>query len=77
MGKTELDPRFQIQGKYRHYKGPEYEVIDTVFHSETQELMVLYRALYGQKNLWVRPFDMFNESIQIGDKKVKRFELIK
>lgn len=71
-----MDSRFQIKGKYRHYKGPEYEVIDTAFHSETEELLVLYRPLYGESRLWVRPFDRFNEEVQLGNRKVKRFDLI-
>ena len=52
-------------GRYRHYKGGEYEVIDTVRHSETLEPMTLYRALYGQRGLWVRPAAMFRETVQI------------
>lgn len=50
-------------GRYDHFKGMPYELIDVVYHSETQEAMVLYRALYGEKQLWVRPFDMFFETI--------------
>ncbi len=46
-------------GLYRHYKGAQYQVIDTVRHSETEEELVLYRALYGSKDLWVRPLAMF------------------
>jgi len=51
-------------GFYRHYKGGKYEVIDTVRHSETLEPMTLYRALYGQQGLWVRPAAMFGETIE-------------
>jgi hypothetical protein len=50
---------------YRHYKGGLYEVIDTVRHSETAEAMTLYRALYGQRGLWVRPAAMFLETVEI------------
>jgi hypothetical protein len=49
------------KGLYRHYKGGQYEVVDMVRHSETLEPMVLYRALYGQRGLWVRPAAMFTE----------------
>lgn len=52
-------------GLYRHYKGMLYEVIDTVRHSETLEPMTLYRALYGQRGLWVRPAAMFEEQVVI------------
>jgi hypothetical protein len=52
-------------GQYRHYKGGLYEVVDTVRHSETLEPMTLYRALYGEKGLWVRPAAMFLEQIEV------------
>jgi hypothetical protein len=52
-------------GLYRHYKGGEYEVIGTVRHSETLEPLTLYRALYGEQGLWVRPAAMFNEIVVI------------
>ena len=50
-------------GKYRHFKGNEYEVLGTATHSETLEEMVVYRALYGEKDLWVRPVSMWNETL--------------
>jgi len=50
-------------GKYRHFKGNLYEVIGTAFHSETMELMVVYRALYGERGLWVRPAAMWSEIV--------------
>ena len=62
-------------GLYRHYKGMLYEVIDTVRHSETLEPMTLYRALYGQRGLWVRPAAMFGEQVVIDGVKRPRFEL--
>lgn len=65
-----------ISGKYRHYKGPLYEVIDVARHSETEEEMVVYKTLYGDFSLWVRPLAMFNEEIEYNGKKVKRFEYI-
>lgn len=61
-------------GKYRHYKGNEYEVIGIAKHSETLEPMVVYRALYGEKGLWVRPAGMWNETID--SQKTKRFTKI-
>lgn len=63
-------------GKYRHYKGNLYEVIGVAKHSETEEPLVVYKTLYGDFSLWVRPFDMFNEIIEIDGKKVQRFEYI-
>lgn len=61
------------KGKYRHYKGNEYEVLFTATHSETLEPMVVYRALYGDCRVWVRPASMWNETVEIDGKKVKRF----
>ncbi len=49
----------KVNHLYRHFKGMLYIVEDIVYHSETQEKMVLYRALYGERKLWVRPYDMF------------------
>ena len=63
-------------GKYRHFKGNEYEVLGTATHSETLEEMVVYRALYGGKDLWVRPVSMWNETLEKDGKTVKRFEFI-
>ena len=60
-------------GIYRHYKGNLYEVIDTVRHSETLEPMTLYRALYGEHGLWVRPAAMFLETVDIGGQCQARF----
>lgn len=63
-------------GKYRHYKGKEYEVIGIARHSETLEDLVVYKALYQSegKNLWVRPLKMFTETLTIEGKEVPRFE---
>jgi hypothetical protein len=63
-------------GRYRHYKGMEYEVIDTVRHSETLEPMTLYRALYGENGLWVRPAAMFLEEVVIDGVRQPRFSRI-
>jgi len=64
------------KGKYRHYKGPLYEVIDLARHSETEEQMVVDRTLYGDLSVWVRPLEMFNEEIKYEGKRGKRFEYI-
>ncbi|WP_372758215.1 DUF1653 domain-containing protein [Litorivivens sp.] len=60
-------------GRYRHYKGGEYEVLGTARHSETEELLVVYRPLYGERGLWVRPLTMFTENVQVGEASVPRF----
>lgn len=66
MTDKDLPPLIETPpGLYRHYKGGEYEVVGTVRHSETLEPMTLYRALYGQRGLWVRPAAMFGESVEI------------
>jgi hypothetical protein len=62
-----------LPGLYRHYKGNLYEVVDTVRHSETLEPMTLYRALYGERGLWVRPSAMFAEDVVIGGIAQPRF----
>ncbi len=61
-------------GLYRHYKGGLYEVLDTVRHSETLEPLTLYRALYGERGLWVRPAAMFAESVVIDGQRQPRFK---
>lgn len=61
------------KGRYRHYKNLPYEVLGTVRHSETLEPMTLYRALYGDQGLWVRPAAMFNETVEINGMQVRRF----
>lgn len=63
-------------GKYRHYKGKEYEVIGLAKHSETLEDLVVYKALYGDGQMWVRPVKMFEEFVEVDGKKVPRFEFI-
>lgn len=60
-------------GKYRHFKGNMYEVIAVAKHSETLEDMVVYRALYGDGGVWVRPASMWNETVEKDGKNVKRF----
>lgn len=63
-------------GKYRHFKGMEYEVIGIARHSETDEPMVVYRALYGEGGLWVRPLSMWNEQVDRDDYHGPRFSYI-
>ncbi|KDE38561.1 hypothetical protein ADINL_3016 [Nitrincola lacisaponensis] len=64
-----------LPGRYRHYKGQEYQVIDLARHSETEEWMVIYRPCYGAGDLWVRPADMFSESVTLPTGEVlPRFE---
>ena len=65
-----------IGGKYRHYKGGLYEVIGMARHSETLEEMVVYRALYGEGGLWVRPLAMFLENVTLDGKTVPRFAFV-
>jgi hypothetical protein len=63
-------------GKYRHFKGNEYEVLGIAKHSETLEEMVVYRALYGEKEIWVRPVSMWNEEITLDGNTFFRFTYI-
>ena len=68
-------------GRYRHYKGKEYEVIGVGRHSETLEELVIYKALYdssefGNNSLWVRPKEMFESDVEVGGHSMKRFEYL-
>jgi len=63
-------------GIYEHYKGNRYRVIDIVRHSETDELLVLYRLMYGDESLWVRPFAMFFEKVIVDGVEVPRFKFV-
>ena len=65
-----------LPGKYRHFKGNEYEVLYIARHSETMEDMVVYRALYGEHGVWVRPASMWNETITRDGKTFRRFTRI-
>jgi len=69
--KKEIKP-----GKYRHYKGGLYVVEDIATHSENEEKMVVYRPLYGEQDLWVRPLDMFIEEVEIEGIKKPRFAFL-
>ena len=63
-------------GRYRHFKGGEYEVIGMARHSETMEELVVYRALYGERGLWVRPVAMWLETVERDGKQFQRFTYI-
>lgn len=65
-----------INGIYKHYKGLEYKVLYSARHSETLEPLVVYQALYGEFEIWVRPLNMFLETLMINDKICPRFEYI-
>ena len=64
-------------GIYKHYKGPLYKVIGYAQHSETEEWLVYYQALYGEYGYWIRPLEMFKETVEIEGQVKPRFELIK
>jgi hypothetical protein len=77
MSQDNLPPLIETPlGRYRHYKGMEYDVLGTVRHSETLEPLTLYRALYGEHGLWVRPAAMFNEEVVIDGVLQPRFRKI-
>ena len=63
-------------GRYRHFKGGEYQVLGVAKHSETLEPMVVYRALYGEGGLWVRPAAMWNETVEREGRTFRRFTYI-
>lgn len=63
-------------GRYRHYKGKDYEVIGVARHSETMEEFVVYRTLYGDFDLWVRPREMFTGTVEVNGKVIPRFQLV-
>ncbi len=67
----------QIQpGKYRHYKGRYYEVIGIARHSESEEVMVVYRCLYGESGLWVRPKSLFEDAVEMSGETIPRFAYV-
>ena len=63
-------------GKYRHYKGNDYEVIGVAKHSENESELVVYRPMYGERGLWVRPLSMFEETVEVDGQTVPRFSYI-
>ncbi len=64
-------------GVYQHYKGNEYQVMEVARHSETEEYLVVYRALYGDKGLWVRPLSMFEENVEVNGVETPRFKFLR
>lgn len=66
-----------LPGIYRHYKGNEYQLIDVATHSETEEAMAVYRPLYGDRALWVRPLTMWQESVDRDGQSKPRFEYLR
>lgn len=76
---SEFSPKPElVTGVYRHYKGNDYEVMDVVCHSETHQWLVLYRRLYEMvgPEIWVRPYDMFMEDVELDGERIPRFRRI-
>lgn len=63
-------------GLYRHYKGQDYRVIGVARHTETEECVVVYQALYGERGLWIRPHEMFCAHVTLAGQSVPRFRLV-
>lgn len=76
IGRKRLASQRPRPGRYRHYKGQYYEVIETALHSETRQAFVVYRALYGEGNLWVRPRSMFLGTVEVDGVKRPRFVFV-
>ena len=70
---NETNPRFKLHGIYRHFKGDLYMLEDIAYHSETKEKMITYRALYGDGGIWVRPAEMWNETVTRDSVEYRRF----
>lgn len=68
-----IDPE---PGRYRHYKGPEYELLFIARHTETEQKLAVYQALYGERGFWCRPLDMFTETVTVNGSEIPRFERI-
>jgi len=69
-------PELRTPGRYRHYKGSDYDVYEVATHSEDESSLVVYRPCYGEKALWVRPLSMFQEEVIVDGKSVPRFAYI-
>lgn len=65
-----------LPGLYRHYKGQQYQVFEVARHSETEEVLVVYRCLYGDYSWWVRPLSMFQESVEVDGRQLPRFQYL-
>lgn len=72
---SEAAKNFRL-GRYRHYSGKEYEAIGVAHHSETLEELVVYKALYDEGSIWVRPLGMFLEEVEVDGRQVPRFEFL-
>ncbi|MCQ8880004.1 DUF1653 domain-containing protein [Pseudoalteromonas shioyasakiensis] len=70
---TAIKPLSLKSGLYQHYKGPQYKVLHVATHSETQEQLVIYQALYGEFGIWARPLSMFLETVEKDGKTIPRF----
>ena len=66
-----------VPGRYKHYKGPEYQVLGMARHSETEEWLVVYQALYAERVIWVRPLTLWQEPATVNGEDVQRFSLTK
>ncbi len=64
-------------GLYRHYKGQNYQVFGIAHHSETREPLVVYRCLYGDHSLWVRPLAIFSETVEVAGEEIPRFQFVR
>ncbi|OUS74143.1 hypothetical protein B5G52_02005 [Pseudoalteromonas sp. A601] len=70
---TAIKPLSLKSGLYQHYKGPQYKVLHVATHSETQEQLVIYQALYGEFGIWARPLSMFLETVEKNGQTIPRF----
>ena len=76
MEKLEIYQKRIKRGLYRHFKGNYYELVDFAYHSEDMSCMVIYRALYGDRAIWVRPADMWEEYVERDGVRMRRFEFV-
>lgn len=76
MSPATATPTRVTPGIYRHYKGNEYQVVAIARHSETEEEMVVYRCLYGDHSLWVRPLSLFRDTVFVDGREQPRFTLV-